>query len=394
MQRWGVGVLSAMLMLTLLQVGCQPSPPALAEPAAQQLAATTAVAAPAEPASTATVWPTASLAVPPSPTALPPITVNPLTGLSAENSEIFNRRPVLVKVENLPRIHRPPYGLNLADLVYEYVTEEGTTRFAALYYGHTPEQIGPVRSGRWFDVELIHMYKPIFVYGSAYQKLTDFLMDQDFASRLILEGPNTAPALYRFNPQVHNTLMLNMVDLADILQRYQIDNARQPLDGMAFDATPPEGLPPVETIFVRFSGAIYNRWDYDAGRQVYLRHVDVENDLSGRNEIYTAHQDALTGEQIFSDNVVVLVARYVEVDGPNIYTIELHGSGTAYLFRDGIVQAVRWQRETEDSVLSLVDEAGNQVAFKPGKTWFEVINVGSLVSQPDDSTYRFTFYID
>ena len=34
--------------------------------------------------------------------------------------QILNRRPILIKVENLPRKDRPQYGLSLADIVYEY----------------------------------------------------------------------------------------------------------------------------------------------------------------------------------------------------------------------------------------------------------------------------------
>ena len=56
--------------------------------------------------------------------------------------------------ENLPRNHRPKYGLSAADLVYEYYTEAGTTRFIALFYGQDAETVGPILMG---------MKKPVHV---------------------------------------------------------------------------------------------------------------------------------------------------------------------------------------------------------------------------------------
>ena len=49
-----------------------------------------------------------------------PSNVNPLTGLQVADPTLLNRRPVLVKVSNLPRYVRPQWGLSLADIVFEY----------------------------------------------------------------------------------------------------------------------------------------------------------------------------------------------------------------------------------------------------------------------------------
>ena len=69
-----------------------------------------------------------------------PIDINPLTGLSTDPT-FLDRRPILVKVSNLPRDVRPQSGLSRADIVYEYYTEEGTTRFIAIYYSQDAEQV-------------------------------------------------------------------------------------------------------------------------------------------------------------------------------------------------------------------------------------------------------------
>src|ERR1035437_7075608 len=64
-----------------------------------------------------------------------PAGVDPLTGLKVANPALLQRRPMLIKVSNLPRSVRPQWGLSFADIVFEYYTEEGSTRFAAIFYG-------------------------------------------------------------------------------------------------------------------------------------------------------------------------------------------------------------------------------------------------------------------
>ena len=134
-----------------------------------------------------------------------PANVNPLTGLEVEDPAILNRRPVVVKVENLPRNSRPQWGLSSADIVFEYYTEYGTTRFAAVYYGQNAEQIGPIRSGRWFDFNVIRMFKAVFVFGSAYDDLYSAFLSSEFGNRLVLErGASSCPTFCRVVPDCWN----------------------------------------------------------------------------------------------------------------------------------------------------------------------------------------------
>ena len=113
-----------------------------------------------------------------------PANINPLTGLAVANPQFLNRRPVVVKIENLPREHRPPFGINHADIVYEYYTEAGGTRFAAVFYGQDAEKVGPIRSARFFDFNVVRMYKSSFVFGYAYSDLFSALQSSEFAEIL------------------------------------------------------------------------------------------------------------------------------------------------------------------------------------------------------------------
>ncbi len=326
----------------------------------------------------------------PRPTAAPG--VNPLTGLQAEGGRL-ERRPVIVKVENLPRNNRPQWGLNEADHVYEYYTEQGTTRFAAIFYGNDAQKVAPIRSARWFDLQLVQMYKSFFVFGSAYSDLLKALFESDFSDYLLIETPDTCPALCRSDPNGRNVLMADTAAVHDYMQSLGVDDAAQDLSGFAFADQAPEGGEAVGQVFVRFSGAIYNRWDYNAETGRYERHADRADDLSGQNEQYDPLLDRNTEEIIQTDNLVVLVAEYhpvVITDSSEVYDIPLIGKGWAFAFRDGQLYNLDWVRERPEDLVHLTWPDGSTYPLKPGRTWFEVINRSSNWQRQEDA-WRFTF---
>jgi hypothetical protein len=336
--------------------------------------------------------------------------VNPLTGLEVKDPALLNRRPIVIKVENLPREHRPQWGLSLADLVYEYYTEEGSTRFAAVYYGSDAERVAPIRSGRFFDSNVVQMYKAVFVYGSAWEKVQERFYGSDFANRLIMEiGTRSCPAVCRYDPNGQNLLSANTAAMQDYLITRSVDNTRQNQDGMFFKLEMPAGGEPASQIFIRYSGAIYNRWDYEPASGRYLRFADKQNDLNRNNEVYEQLTDRLTGQPVSAENVVTLcvpheyfvktaesevidiimdgrVPSYVGCDGQTYNG----GSGPAYIARDGRIYKVTWQRSKKDTVLTLNNPDGSLFPFKPGQTWFEVIGASSTSGPNMAGVWRFT----
>ena len=313
-----------------------------------------------------------------------PSGVDPLTGLQVANPALLDRRPLLIKVSNLPRNVRPQWGLSLADIVFEYYTEEGSTRFAALFYGNDAETVGPIRSGRFIDAHLVRGYKAVFAFGSAYQAEMQRYLNSEFANRLVVEEPGTP--LKRYDPNGYNYLIVNTADLSAFITSKGVENGRQTLDGMSFKLEAPAGGQPGKQAIVRYSGSIFNRWDYDSTTGKYLRFSETADDFNGQNEQYAQLTDRLTSQPIAFDNVVVLYITH-ELYSPGIYDILFSGSGDAYALRDGQIYQVKWQRNDSD-VVSLTNPDGTPFAFKPGTTWFEVVGINSIVRQSDQG-WRF-----
>jgi len=75
--------------------------------------------------------------------------------------------PALVQVENAPD-SRPHSGLQKAEIVYEYLTEGGITRFTAIYLKPSgSEKVGPVRSARLVSLRLVRSYQGVLFYSGA-----------------------------------------------------------------------------------------------------------------------------------------------------------------------------------------------------------------------------------
>ena len=140
-----------------------------------------------------------------------------------------------------------------------------------------------------------------------------------------------------------------------------------------------------QQLFVRFSGGIYNRWDYDALTGKYLRFADAADDVNRNNEQYAQLTDRLTQKPIAFDNVVVLQVshRYIKRPPAEVVDMTLIGEGNAWIARDGKVYPIKWKRAKASDVLGLVNPDGTPFAFKPGQTWFEVQGVSSAVSSKD-----------
>lgn len=361
------------------------------------------------PTNTATPSLTPTVTQTPTPTATPtpvvygptnfPQNVDPLTGIIVNNASLLNRRPVAIKVNVVPRTtNRPPWGLAFADIVYDYYHNDGYSRFHVIFYGKDASLVGPIRSGRLLDYELIHMYQSIFAYGSADALINARLLHSDFSDRVILEGsenscpPSGSPPFCRFGPATYDILLSDTAKLSAYITSRGVSNGRQNLEGMYFNSSVPSGNVTGTQLFVRYSGDNYTRWDYNPLTGKYLRFQDKVFD-TGQGEDYEPLTDRLNNQQITADNVVVVLARHEFFQEPpaEIIDILLDGTGTAYAFRDGQMYEVKWNRPTTNSVLSLSFADGTPFPFKPGNTWFQVVGVSTVPKKQSEGVYRFNF---
>ena len=323
---------------------------------------------------------------------------NPLTGLTAGNPELLERRPIAVKITQFPRYVRPQSGLTLADVVFEYYIEDGLTRFIAVFYGNNSSVVGPVRSGRFFDEHIARMYQAFFVFKYADPRVYDYYKDSDLKNFMVVPGNGACPP-FLVGPtkrDTYNNIFFNTVKFKDCIARRQsVDNLRPPIRSNFFSTSLPQSDQTANRIYTKYSLDDYNYWEYLPTKNRYLRYQEVNSLRNGQTPSYDTLTDAVTSLPVQADNVVVLFVQHRFQDKfqaeDEVYHIDLYGSGTAYVFRDGVVIDAIWNRPQLDQPILLTTSLGAPVYLKPGVTFYQVLGLNSE-SWKEGDDWHFVFH--
>jgi hypothetical protein len=100
----------------------------------------------------------------------------PLTGIKFEQGTNPNLAlpSVACKVDNLD-VARPQINLNQTDIVFDEMVEGGLTRFVAVWHSNHPTQVGPVRSIRPMDPDIISPLGGIVCYSGGQLKFVNMM---------------------------------------------------------------------------------------------------------------------------------------------------------------------------------------------------------------------------
>ncbi len=286
----------------------------------------------------------------------------PLTGLEAPSAETITQRVVSVKIENSAE-SRPQTNLQLADVVYESVTEGGITRFNAIFHSQSPELVGPVRSARLSDTYIVPQYHALFGFSGASPSVNAAVNAAGIENLSEDEGVTKPFQRVKGKTAPHN-LFASVPD-------FRLEGERQGMPttasvtGFAFDRASADATPTVIGVTIPFSSANTVKWTYDAESRTYLR---VNNGKS--------FTDAATGKQVRASNVVVMWAQHKtassDVVGSTTYEIVLTGTGRAAVFRNGQRYECTWEA-TADAPPVFKAPDGTLVKLSPGNTWMQVI---------------------
>ncbi len=323
--------------------------------------------------------------------------IDPLTGLEPSDPSLLDRRPLAIKVANYPRYIRPQSGLTLADVVYEYYIESLLTRFIAVFYGNNAREVGPVRSGRYFDEHITRMYHAFYVFKYADPRELTYFLGGDLANFLVVPGYGTCPPFLGGDRQIesYNNAYFNTTLWNDCAAKKGLDNSRQNLrSGFFASSVPPDGIM-VNRIFTHYSVDDYNYWEYDLASGRYLRYQEANDTRDNKPETYAPLMDNLTNQQVAADNVIELFVSHTFLNQfeqqDEVYHINLIDSGNAYVFRDGFAFPARWFRTDIDQPLLITTTSGTPLYVKPGVTFYEVIGETSA-DWSDGTDWHFDFH--
>jgi hypothetical protein len=310
---------------------------------------------------TTTRPPTTTTTRPPTTTTTaPPPPVAPLTGVEGAFEGRIKRPALFVKVDNHPRA-RPQAGLNQADIVIEEPVEGNLTRLAAVFHSTDSAGVGPVRSMRTSDLELVPLFgRPLFATSGGNAGVVPQIHNAN-----VVDIGNNVSGGHGFHraggrPAPHN-LMTATLDL--YAKAPESPPPPRPLFSyLRKGERLPAGSIAVGGMALRFGGGEVSRFNWDAASRTWLR-----------SQGGTPHVDA-AGVRVAPENVVVVEIDYDRSGqlGRSVPHAVVTGSGPVTVLTNG--QAVRgtWSRPTLADPLSLKTAKGEPIKLMPGQTFIEL----------------------
>lgn len=301
----------------------------------------------------------------PAPTPPPdprPAVVWPLTGLDAtEASEAQRDRPALsIKIENTQEA-RPQSNLEFADVVFEEYVEAGISRLIAVYHSDYPKSVGPIRSLRPMDRNLVSQFSKVIVFSGAQRR---FINAARKSGMVTIAQDVGSYGFFRTNdkPAPHNLHGY----LEDFQQQSKGETAPKQQWPFAYPAdlatATTEGKP-ASNIKINMSSYAKPQWKWDDDKDVWLRY---ERD--------TPHTTA-AGTQLSASNVVMLWVTIQYTSAPKSVpeTLVAGKSGKGYIATGGAYIPIKWTKKGQWDPFVFTTADGEPVVFAPGQTWVELV---------------------
>ena len=280
---------------------------------------------------------------------------NFFTGLAGENKQIL-----VVKIDDTNAAH-PQIGVESADVVYVEQVEGGLTRLAAIYTSKLPPLIGPIRSARISDIELLAQFGRVgFAYSGAQSKMRPVIAAANLEN---LSAERNPPSIYGKDPDRPGPV--DMILKPDLLLERANANPKIRIETATASVFPfgdaPKGETNTAVAKVKWPSAKYElRWD--STNEKWLIYFNEKPNM------------AANGEHLYADTAIIQIVSIT----PSIYGDKFGeitpfskttGSGKAVMLRDGFSYQISWQRNLETDLTTWMSEDGGVANFKPGRTW-------------------------
>ncbi len=293
---------------------------------------------------------------------------SPLTGAVVADEAATKQAVTAIMIENSPDA-RPQSGLKDSGIVFEAIAEGGITRFLSLYQEQKPGLVGPVRSLRMYYVDWLAPFNASVAHiGGSAAALEEVRngsyrdIDQFFNAGAYWRASD------RYAPH-------NVYTNFERLDKLNSDKGytESSFTGFTRKDSKAAETPTASAVSVTISGPLYNSsYTYNATTNTY-----------DRSQAGAPHLDRESG-QISPRVVVVMKVNQQRVleDGWR-EQINAIGSGTAYIFQDGIAQEVTWKKAGRKDQIIFTDAEGKDVPLARGQTWVTAVpsNTGGATWQ-------------
>lgn len=265
---------------------------------------------------------------------------------------------ILVMVDNHNKA-RPQNGVDKADLVYEILAEGGITRYLAMFYSEEAEIIGPVRSARYYFVQLAKGYNAPYAHAGGNLDALEII------NKLKIKDLD----------EIYNSGEYFWRDSKRKMPHNLYTSTKQLIKGAkakGYDLVPLQ-LPAIGSVWEGTPHQKDIRLDYSSGKYTYA----VSWHYNGQEYIRSINDKPHTmadGAAIKAQNILVMAAKTREVIKEELESeIELIGKGELLYFVEGKVHKGTWEKASAESSIKFLEETGQPIKIKSGKTWVQVL---------------------
>ncbi len=292
-----------------------------------------------------------------------PVVRAPLTGAAAVDETVLERPAMVVKIDNHPQA-RPQWGLNQADIVFEENVEM-LTRFAAVFHSQGSDPVGPIRSGRMQDIDLLgSLNHPLFVWSGGNAQVTTAIRKSwlvDLSHSVANEAGGYRRESSRNAP--HNLL----AETTKLWSLAPVD-AKAPLPQFEYRADTEAvttNSKPTGAVKISMDG-VKVMWEWNPDLLIFARSQD--------DKPHVDMQDV----RINAQNVVVISVVYLKSGSSPV--AKSIGSGEVWIYTAGVLVQGTWERTNPENPFIFKDIKGEIIKLTPGRTWVEVIRQKSAAN--------------
>jgi len=283
------------------------------------------------------------------------VTTNALTGLPGANGPVL-----FVKIDDTRAAH-PQIGLDSADVIYIEQVEGGLTRIAAVFSNKLPAKIGPIRSARISDIDLMANYGRVgMAYSGAQSKFLPVLR----AANIEDIGADTEPAsIYSRDPSrsAPTDMLLNpkaLLNKSINVEHRKITTAKSV--GWSFGPLPLGGKA-IKSAELKWPAAKYKAV-WSSVTQRWKMYYNGTPDLA-------ANGVQLGSPTLLIQEVSITPSIYHDKLGSYTPFSNTVGSGTGYLLRDGQEIPVFWNRVSATQATTWTLKDGSPAYLPVGQVW-------------------------
>ncbi|MFP5289410.1 MAG: DUF3048 domain-containing protein [Actinomycetes bacterium] len=270
------------------------------------------------------------------------------------------------KIDNHPRA-RPQIGIDRADIVFEELVEGGLTRYVAVWHSDVPAEIGPIRSIRPMDPDIVSPLRGIIAYSGGQQRFVDMMRATDVYNAIHGQA-DTDSVMFRGGnaPAPHNVI----VRAPQLIAQHGELAAPQQHFAYAADAASATAVRDGDAVSgasLVFGSLATPSWAWDAGSGTWLRTM-----TGGAPDV------AAGGTRLSAVNLVILRVPVAVIQ--DIPTTQMIGGGEAFVLSGGKALKVAWSKADRNAPVRLVDANGLAVRLAPGNTWVELVPTAGSVT--------------